>query len=81
MPLIVLTRGDYDKEMPPTFSAEDRKGMQKVWVAMHEEMTALSTAGKHVTVAGAGHGIQRDKPQAVIDAIAEVLAAARAPKP
>ena len=81
MPLIVLTRGDYDKEMPPTFSAEDRKGMQKVWVAMHEEMTALSTAGKHVTVPGAGHGIQRDKPQAVIDAVAEVLAAARATKP
>lgn len=81
MPLIVLTRGDYDKDMPPIFSAEDRKGMQKVWVAMHEEMTALSTAGKHVTVPGAGHGIQRDKPQAVIDAVAEVLAAARATKP
>ncbi len=81
LPLIVLTRGDYDKEMPPTFSAEDRKGMQKVWVAMHEEMTALSTAGKHITVPGAGHSIQRDKAQAVIDAVAEVLAAARATKP
>ena len=81
MPLIVLTRGDYDKEMPPTFSKADREGMKTVWVAMHEEMTALSTTGKHVTVPGAGHGIQRDKPQAVIDAVAEVLAAARANKP
>ena len=81
MPLIVLTRGDYDKEMPPTFSKADREGMKTVWVAMHEEMTALSTVGKHLTVAGAGHGIQRDKAQAVIDAVNEVLAAARAPKP
>lgn len=81
MPLIVLTRGDYDKEMPPTFSKADREGMKTVWVAMHEEMTALSTAGKHITVAGAGHGIQRDKAQAVIDAVGEVLAAARATKP
>ena len=81
MPLIVLTRGDYDKDMPPTFSAADRQGMKKVWSSMHDEMTALSTAGKHVTVPGAGHFIQRDKAQAVIDAVTEVVAAARATKP
>jgi hypothetical protein len=48
---------------------------------MHDEMTALSSAGQHRTVEGAGHGIQRDKPQAVIDAVNEVVVAARAPKP
>jgi len=48
-----------------------------VWVAMHEEMTALSTAGELRTVAGAGHNIQSDQPQAVIDAVNEVVAKAR----
>ncbi len=81
MPLIVLTRGDYNKDMPPTFSKADRDGMKKVWVAMHDEMTALSSAGQHRTIEGAGHSIQRDKAQAVIDAVNDVVKAARAKKP
>ncbi len=81
MPLIVLTRGDYDKDMPPEFTPADRAGMKSVWIAMHEEMTAVSSAGQHRTVAGAGHTIQRDKPQAVIDAVNDVVAAARARQP
>lgn len=78
MPLIVLTRGDYEKDMPADFTAEDRAAMKSVWLAMHKEMTALSSAGQIRTVDGAGHIIQRDKPQAVIDAVADVVAAARA---
>lgn len=80
MPLVVLTRGDYDKDMPPTFTPEDRDGMKKVWIAMHDEMTALSSAGQHRTIPGAGHFIQHDKPQAVIDAVNDVVKAARAKK-
>lgn len=81
MPLIVLTRGDYDKGMPPSFSKADRDGMKKIWIAMHDEMTALSTAGQHRTIEGAGHSIQRDKPLAVIMAVNDVIAAARLKKP
>ena len=81
MPLIVLTRGDYKKDMPPEFTAADRDGMTSVWVAMHNEMTALSTAGQHRTIEGAGHFIQRDKPQAVIDAVNDVVKAVRAKHP
>lgn len=81
MPLIVLTRGDYEKGMPPAWSKADRDGMKAVWVAMHTEMAALSTAGQHRTVDGAGHSIQRDKPQAVIDAVNDVIAAAKARTP
>lgn len=77
MPLIVLTRGDYDKDMPPDFTADDRAAMRSVWEAMHAEMAALSSKGEHRFVPGAGHYIQRDAPQAVIDAAAEVVAAAR----
>ena len=81
MPLIVLTRGDFNKDMPPEFTPADRDGLKSVLIAMHDEMVALSSAGQHRTVEGAGHGIQRDKPQAVIDAVNEVVVAARAPKP
>jgi pimeloyl-ACP methyl ester carboxylesterase len=44
-------------------------------------MTALSTAGQHRTIEGAGHFIQRDKPQAVIDAVNDVVKAVRAKHP
>jgi pimeloyl-ACP methyl ester carboxylesterase len=77
MPLVVLTRGDYDKDMPPDFTSGDRAAMRSVWEAMHAEMAALSSKGQHRFVPGAGHYIQRDAPQAVIDAAAEVIAAAR----
>jgi pimeloyl-ACP methyl ester carboxylesterase len=77
MPLIVLTRGDYDQGMPPDFTAQDKAAMRSVWEAMHAEMAALSAKGEHRFVADAGHYIQRDQPQAVIDAASEVVAEAR----
>jgi pimeloyl-ACP methyl ester carboxylesterase len=81
LPLIVLTRGDYDLDMPPEFTPADRAGMKAVWVAMHEEMTALSSVGQHRTVEGASHFIQREHPEAVVAAVNDVVAAARATKP
>src|SRR5690606_7541042 len=74
MPLIVLTRGDTEKGMPPKLTNADREAFAAVWTQLHEEMTALSTAGERRVVAGAGHYIQGDKPQAVIDAVNEVVA-------
>jgi hypothetical protein len=78
MPLIVLTRTDYEKDMPADFTAEDKANMRSVWEAMHAEMAALSTRGEHRFVAGASHYIQRDAPGAVVAAIADVVAAVRA---
>jgi len=76
-PLIVLTRTDYEAGMPPEFTAEDRAAMRQVWETMHAEMAALSDKGEHRFVPGAGHYIQRDAPQAVIDATADVVATVR----
>lgn len=78
IPLIVLTRTDYEKDMPPDFTADDKAAMRSVWETMHAEMAALSTRGEHRFVPGAGHYIQRDAPEAVIAAVADVVAAARA---
>ena len=73
MPVIVLTRGDYDKDMPPDFTAEDRAAMKSVWEGLHAEMAALSTSGEQRHIPGAGHYIQRDNPEAVLTAIADVV--------
>jgi pimeloyl-ACP methyl ester carboxylesterase len=81
MPLIVLTRGDNDKGMPPELTKEDREGFVRIWTGFHEEMTALSSAGERRVIPGAGHYIQGDKPQAVIDAVNEVVAKARSRAP
>jgi len=78
LPMIVLTRGDYEKGMPPEFTAQSRVAMAKVWTEMHAEMAAQSNIGETRVVAGAGHFIQGDKPQAVIDAVSEVVTKARA---
>lgn len=78
MPLIVLTRKDYEKDIPPDFTTEDEAAMRSVWETMHAEMAGLSRRGEHRFVPGAGHDIQRDAPEAVIAAVAAVVAAARA---
>ncbi len=77
MPLIVLSRGDYEKEMPPELTQSDRKALENVWTGLHEEMAALSSVGERRVIAGSGHNIQRDAPQAVVDAVNEVVAVAR----
>lgn len=76
MPLIVLTAG----RMPPRpgETGAVTAARYEVWRSMHDEIAALSTRGERRTVEGAGHGIQMDKPDAVIAAIEEVLALARA---
>jgi pimeloyl-ACP methyl ester carboxylesterase len=75
MPLIVLTAGQ--PNATPGLTTEQRAAMDGVWRAMHWEMTELSTDGRRRFVDGAGHYIQVDKPQAVIGAVAEVVAAVR----
>jgi hypothetical protein len=45
----------------------------KVWIGMHEALARLSSRGVHHYIKRSGHEIQLDKPQAVIDAVDEVL--------
>jgi pimeloyl-ACP methyl ester carboxylesterase len=76
MPLIVLTRGkDVQRPGETPGAAEVR---YELWRTMHEEIAALSTRGERRTVEGAGHMIPTERPEAVIAAIEEVLALARA---
>jgi len=71
MPLIVLTAGARSGE--DGLSAQDRAALQQVWLAGHEKLARLSTVGAHRVVDGAPHLIHLSKPDAVIDAIFDVL--------
>lgn len=66
-PLIVLTHGLWD--MTPPFGEIG----YRAYVAAHRQTAALSTRGRQRMVAMSRHNIQVERPQAVIDAIVEVL--------
>src|SRR5687768_3684140 len=70
LPMIVLAASEYRMRIPdPQFGAF----MQNMWHDLQRDLASLSTKGKFVAVEGSGHFIQIDKPQAVIDAIREVI--------
>ena len=74
MPLIVLTRGDLASNLPP----DEAQTEHKIWTEMHDQLAELfSTAGSNRVIQGSGHYIQIDKPDVVVDAILEVVTAAR----
>jgi len=78
LPLIVLTR---DRFPPPTNATPEQLNTMEVryqkWLGLARDLAAMSSRGEQRVVAGAGHDIELDRPQAVIDATREVLAAAR----
>lgn len=75
LPLIVLSAGN------PGLWAEDAKSeypaLRADWSDSHRSLAALSRRGERRVVEGAGHLVQLDRPQAVIDAVEEVVRAAR----
>ena len=81
MPLVVLSAtvqpdppGLTDAQKAETARFNDIFGQE------HDELAALSSGGVNARVPGANHFIQRTKPQAVLDAVAEVVSEARAAK-
>lgn len=73
LPLIVLTRGKLDDDLPP-----DQAAIQaRMLMQLHDEVAKLSSRGSNRRIDGAGHYIHLDKPDAVVSAVGEVLAAAR----
>jgi len=77
-PLIVLT-GARDDNRPPR-NAEEKQvaDFRSVWIyELQASLAKLSTRGKQIVVAGAGHGIGTEKPEAVVNAVREVVASLR----
>lgn len=74
-PLVVLTAGEATvlPDLPDSVSA----AFDRVLRELKLELAGLSTNGVHRVVDGAGHYIHRDRPDAVIEAVREVVAAVR----
>ena len=71
MPIIVLS-----KEPSPRFGTETqelRDAKNRGMAALHEQIAGLSTRGVRRVVEDAGHYIQLDQPETVVDAVLEVL--------
>ena len=75
MPLVVLSAENSwgtEKANTPAIIRFNRTYL-RTWIAMHEALAHLSSRGIHRVIKGSGHQIQLDKPQAVIDAVDDVL--------
>lgn len=78
MPLVVLSieHPFGDSETPAGVRLDRSYG--KIWNAMHADLARLSSRGVHRIIKQSGHEIQLDQPQAVIDAVDDVLSQLRA---
>jgi pimeloyl-ACP methyl ester carboxylesterase len=75
LPLMVLSHGQ-PMAMPGLTDAVNQANEQ-LWQQLRAELAALSTRGRLVVAEGSGHYLQLERPELVIDAIAEVVTAAR----
>ena len=70
-PLIVLTASptSTDPMIPPT----QQKEVNRIHQELQRELLGLSTNSRQVIATKAGHNIQREEPQLIIDAVIEVV--------
>ncbi len=69
-PLVVLTHGKRGE-----LGATDND--ERAWVEMQDELSRLSSNSKHLFVEKSGHRIALDKPEAVVEAIHDVVETVR----
>jgi pimeloyl-ACP methyl ester carboxylesterase len=70
MPLIVLTAG---RDPYSEFDKTRAEAISKEWRVMHEELVRLSSGGVRREVEDCGHYIPGERPDAVVDAVKDVL--------
>ncbi len=73
MPLVVLTAGQDNARAP----SSERLQLDEAWAGFHRQLAALSTRGSAQLVADSSHLMMRDRPDAVVEAIREVVSAVR----
>lgn len=74
MPLVILTRGELSTNIPK----DEAQTEHRMWTQLHDQVAKLSARGSNRIVEGSGHYIQIDRPDAVVNAVREVVTAARA---
>ena len=73
LPLVVLTRGVSPYAQPGKPQSALNKAFEDENFAIQKDIAALSTRGTQRVVPGASHVIHADKPEAVVQAVLEVL--------
>jgi pimeloyl-ACP methyl ester carboxylesterase len=70
LPMVVLASSEFRMRIPdPRFGSY----MQNMWYELQRDLAGLSSNSKFVAVEDSGHFIQIDRPQAVTDAIREMV--------
>ena len=72
LPLVVLTHSP-TWSIDPNLSPELSGKIEQVWENLQNDLASLSSNSTHVIATKAGHYIQVDEPQLVIDAILKVI--------
>ena len=75
-PLVVLSAGSRG-EMFPGFSQEESDQFNEAWTKSQADLTQVSQNSEQIIAEESGHNIQEDDPDLVIDAIRQVVEAAR----
>jgi pimeloyl-ACP methyl ester carboxylesterase len=73
MPLIVLTAADTYSSLPQPA----RQAVSDFWHKLHDEIAARAAHGSNRVVAHSGHMMMFDRPDAICDAVTEIIAKAR----
>lgn len=79
-PLVVLSRSPQALQ-PPRLPPEIQDNMRQAWAELQNSLLNLSGNSRQVIANHAGHNIQLEEPQLVIDAILRVLIQVRSRKP
>ena len=75
IPLVVLSHG---RKLPlPNASDEVVTGVEAAWLELQRALASRSSLGRLVIAQRSGHDVQNDEPELVIEAVREVVAAAR----
>ena len=75
MPIIVLTHAPHAKAADETQEQQNQRTL--LWEDMHSQIAAMSTRGINAIVPSAGHYIQFERPQIVIDAVNQAIVISR----
>jgi pimeloyl-ACP methyl ester carboxylesterase len=79
MPLVVLRHGQPGNLVGTAASAEEQVAAEPTWIALQQKLAAQSRAGRLRVVPRSGHLIAVEQPEAVVQAIDDVLDEVGAP--
>lgn len=73
-PLIVLTGGQPDPSLRTKLGDADAEAFHSAWVnELQPKLAALSSRGKRIVLPDSGHDVPFDRPDAIVDAVREVV--------